>query len=315
VTDNVAIFAIPLALLGNIIISLGYVLQKKVSESLPSIEKTSIIPNLKNFLTRPLWILGVMLTILAVPVTALAYSWGSISLISSLGGTSIIFIAIFSWFLLKEKINIREGAALITIAIGVVIAGYFSLETSTQSDFNEFWNLYVSTPSVTILLVSIALSSILLIAFILWIKQYVGVAYSVVAGTTIGVAVIILNGASVIIRSQEYSIFKDWRMWILIVIFIVLSGVSTIFNQLSYQRSKAVIVIPTYNSVLRILPILYGVIVLGEWETIDTVSEIMISLGILIIIIGTVILAILGEKGASISNNKLQNSKQNDVKK
>ncbi len=314
-TDNVAIFAIPLALLGNIIISLGYVLQKKVSESLPSIEKTSIIPNLKNFLTKPLWILGVMLTILAVPVTALAYSWGSISLISSLGGTSIIFIAIFSRFLLKEKINIKEGAALITIAIGVVIAGYFSLETSTQSDFNEFWNLFVSTSSVLILLVSIALSSILLTTFILWIKQYVGVAYSVLAGTTIGVAVIILNGASVIIRSEEYSIFNDWRMWILIVIFIVLSGVSTIFNQLSYQRSKAVIVIPTYNSVLRILPVLYGVVVLGEWETIDTVSEILISLGIVIIIIGTVILAILGEKGASIGNNKIKNLKLNDITK
>ncbi len=313
--DNVAIFAIPLALLGNIIISLGYVLQKKVSESLPSIEKTSIIPNLKNFLTKPLWILGVMLTILAVPITALAYSWGSISLISSLGGTSIIFIAIFSRFIVKEKINIKEGAALITIAIGVVIAGYFSLETSTQSDFNEFWNLFVSTPSVIILLVSIALSVILLITFILWIKQYVGVAYSVVAGTTIGVAVIILNGASVIIRSQEYTIFKDWSMWILIIIFIFLSGASTIFNQLSYQRCKAVIAIPTYNSVLRILPVLYGVIVLREWETIDTVSEILISLGIFIIIIGTVILAILGEKGASNRNNKMQNLKLNKVTK
>ncbi|MBA7584099.1 hypothetical protein ES708_26052 [subsurface metagenome] len=284
---TVAIFAVPLALLGNIVISLGYVLQKKISESLPLIEKTSIIPNLKNFLTKPLWILGVILTILAVPVTALAYSWGSISLISSLGGTSIIFIAIFSRFFLKEKINIKEGVALITIAIGVVIAGYFSLETSTQSDFNEFWNLFVSTPSVIILIVSIALCSSLLISFILWIKQYVSVAYSVVAGTTIGVAVIILNGASVIIRSQEYSIFSDWRMWILIVIFMFLSGVSTIFNQLSYQKSKAVIVIPTYNSVLRILPILYGVVVLGEWETIDTLSEILISLGIFLIIIGT----------------------------
>lgn len=314
-TDNVAILAIPLALLGNIIISLGYVLQKKVSESLPSIEKTSIIPNLKNFLTKPLWILGVILTILAVPVTALAYSWGSISLISSLGGTSIILIAIFSRFLLKEKINIKEGVALIIIAVGVVIAGYFSLETSTQSDFNEFWSLFVSTPSVVILLVSIALSSILLITFILWIKQYVGVAYSVVAGTTIGVAVIILNGASVIIRSQEYSIFKNWRMWILIVIFLILSGISTIFNQLSYQKSKAVIVIPTYNSVLRILPILYGVVVLGEWETISTLSEILISLGIFLIIVGTVILAILGEKGVSNSNNKLQNLKLNEVTK
>ena len=95
----VSLFAIPIALTGNVIVMLGYVLQKRASRKFPPIEKTTLKQNVKNFLTSPIWLLGILCTTLSIPAALYAYSFGNIVLVNSLGGTGLVFLAIFSYLL------------------------------------------------------------------------------------------------------------------------------------------------------------------------------------------------------------------------
>lgn len=92
------------------------------------IEKTRIRKTIKNFFTNPVWLLGLLFTTFSVPAAIFAYSYGNILLIASINGSGLVFLSIFSYLILKEKMNVKEIVSFLLIIVGVVVSSFFLLK-------------------------------------------------------------------------------------------------------------------------------------------------------------------------------------------
>ncbi|MHA1318097.1 MAG: DMT family transporter, partial [Candidatus Heimdallarchaeaceae archaeon] len=195
---------------GNASVMLGYVLQKKATETMEPIEKTRIRKTIKNFFTNPVWLLGLLFTTFSVPAAIFAYSYGNILLIASINGSGLVFLSIFSYLILKEKMNVKEIVSFLLIIVGVVVSSFFSSQTYTQSSIDEFWNLYVYQPSVIFQLILFFIATILLVFEIVvkFSSVYSGVPNTLTAGILMSLAIINMKGWSIYFSIPIYVTSK-----------------------------------------------------------------------------------------------------------
>lgn len=99
--------------LGVIISALAQILLKKSAD----IERENKIKEYLNFKT--IFAYGIFFG--ATLCTVFAYKYVPLSMGPILGTTEYIFVAILSYFLLKEKISKKKLIGLITIVLGVLI--------------------------------------------------------------------------------------------------------------------------------------------------------------------------------------------------
>ena len=100
-------------ILGVIVSALAQVLLKKSAD----IERESKIKEYLNFKT----IFAYSVFFGATLCTVIAYKYVPLSMGPILGTTEYVFVAILSYYLLKEKISKRKLIGLITIVLGVLI--------------------------------------------------------------------------------------------------------------------------------------------------------------------------------------------------
>ena len=100
-------------ILGVIISAIAQILLKKAAD----VEHESKIKEYLNFKT----IFAYAIFFGATLCTVLAYKYVPLSMGPILGTTEYIFVAVFSYFLLKEKVSKKKLIGLITIIFGVVI--------------------------------------------------------------------------------------------------------------------------------------------------------------------------------------------------
>ena len=110
--NNVLIYS-GIYILGVIISALAQVLLKKSAD----VERENKLKEYLNFKT----IFAYAIFFGATLCTVFAYKYVPLSMGPILGTTEYIFVAILSYFLLKEKISKKKLIGLITIVIGVLI--------------------------------------------------------------------------------------------------------------------------------------------------------------------------------------------------
>ncbi len=110
--NNVLIYS-GIYILGVIISALAQVLLKKSAD----VERKNKLKEYLNFKT----IFAYAIFFGATLCTVFAYKYVPLSMGPILGTTEYIFVAILSYFLLKEKISKKKLIGLITIVIGVLI--------------------------------------------------------------------------------------------------------------------------------------------------------------------------------------------------
>jgi len=295
--ESISLLAIPLALTSNLIVSLGYILQKKATQSFPKIETKSFKENLKTFLTSRLWLIGLFLTILSFPTTITAYSFGNIALVNGIGGVSIVFLTIFSKWILKEKIRKGEYIGLSLVIIGVSATGYFSSTTVTQETFLEFWYNVTKLGALIFFITLIVLAQTPLIFLRLTNEQLKAILFALSAGIYMAVDIISMKGLSIPLFQWDQQYLLDPRVLFIGAIVILFPNIATIMLQFAYQKHKAIVVVPLYNNIVLIIPIIFGALFLEEWSSINLTHAILLSFSIITTIIGTIILSVSkGEK-------------------
>jgi len=295
---NVSLLAIPIALAGNASVMLGYVLQKKATETMEPIEKTRIRKTIKNFFTNPVWLLGLLFTTFSVPAAIFAYSYGNILLIASINGSGLVFLSIFSYLILKEKMNVKEIVSFLLIIVGVVVSSFFSSQTYTQSSIDEFWNLYVYQPSVIFQLILFFIATILLVFEIVvkFSSVYSGVPNTLTAGILMSLAIINMKGWSIYFSIPISIDVTDFKFWLLGGLNMLLANIATILMQISYQKAKAIVIVPIYHSSVLIFPTIYAVLFLREWETMSFANKMGLSFSLMLIVLGILLLIVSKEK-------------------
>ncbi|MHA1685149.1 MAG: DMT family transporter [Candidatus Heimdallarchaeaceae archaeon] len=283
----ISLLSIPFALASNLLVMLGYTLQKNAAEKLPRIETQSFWRNLKNFFRSPVWLLGTFLAIFSFPTTFLAYSLGNISLVNSLSGTGLIFLAVFSWRINKEAISTKEAISYLIIAIGVSISGYYSSFTVTQEDFDVLWDLSTAFRGLLFLLFFIIV--IVVGTFLLNLRKFKskdGFILAFVGGVSMALAIICLKGASMVFAAFHISHLSDYRVLLFFLIYCIGALAGTILIQMAYQRERALQVVPVYHNLVHVIPILYGGLILYEWSPLSTLQQALLALGVFIVAAG-----------------------------
>jgi drug/metabolite transporter (DMT)-like permease len=193
------------------------------------------------------------------------------SMVSGLNGVGMIGMVVFAWLVLKERIGRQElvGAAL--VLVGTTVMGYFEAEPQTQQ-----YALARAVVSASLLVAIFAPA-----ALVSWrIRRFHGFTFGALAGVLIGISVILGDIALLRAGNSFFGQFAYPFPYIALGIGLI----AVITTQLAFWRARAMVVIPTINSFMILVPVVL------EYFVFATVLKPASYVGIATIVVGVVLL-------------------------
>lgn len=269
VTSNL-ILAISIGILASLSMNIGKGIQKwKVAvlkhkmQALNPEHRTSLF----------IWMIGSVMTLVAGPLFSIALNYADQpSMVTSLGGIGLIGVVIFSKVVLKEHITKTKAAGAGLIVIGTTLVTYFA----TKSD-----NLITFT-SDSLIKLAIGFLVFLIILKLISLKypSVYGKALALMAGSFLGLGMIIADVATVSSGGDMLAQFKEGYVYIAMVL-----GLSAFtFTQFALMREDGSIVIPMIHSMVIIASIV------SEYFLYDQIVNAIQFAGVVIIIKGVFLL-------------------------
>lgn len=260
---------IVLAIIGSTNLNVGKAIQKWKVRVLAQGRRVFARPHRRDF---GIWMIGFGLTSSVSLFYSLALKYtDKSSMVSGLNGVGMIGMVVFAWLVLKERIGRQElvGAAL--VLVGTTVMGYFEAEPQTQQ-----YALAGAAVSAALLLAVFVPA-----ALVSWrIRRFHGFTFGALAGVLIGISVIL--GDIALLRAGN-SFFGQFA-YPYPYIALGLGLIAVITTQLAFWRARAMVVIPTINSFMILIPVVL------EYFVFATVLKPPSYVGIAIIIVGVVLL-------------------------
>ena len=126
------VIGVMLAVIGNSLQGLGFVLQKYSHNRLKIWNKKNPTKQ-KGYLTSKVWILGLITVICGSIVNAVALNFGPQSLILPLSSTTLLMNTILAIAFLKEPYNKFDMIGVIVVIVGTVLTiGIINLKYNTN---------------------------------------------------------------------------------------------------------------------------------------------------------------------------------------
>jgi drug/metabolite transporter (DMT)-like permease len=242
------------------------------------------LKNEKAFAGWALWIGATAGTLFAVLIVLIALSVGAVSLVGAMAGSGLATLAVFSHFVMGERITRFDMAGIAVILAGSVLIGFFAPQ---QGEPAPRW-LWLH-----------GFSGALVLAYVLaWVVAGGGDRAGLILGGFGGA----LGGASMLYQKattitaelgaliefpMRESIAAERIIRLLnpyLVLWLTLSMGGFFVLQIAYGRGKAIHVIPSFNVNFIVVPIVGGVIAFSE------VVHPLQWLGVLVILAGTLLL-------------------------
>ncbi|HUT80188.1 MAG TPA: DMT family transporter [Candidatus Bathyarchaeia archaeon] len=285
-------------------LNIGLVLQKKGASSLPKIEEVKFWQNFKNFFTNKIWLLGFLLTVLAFGFLVVAMNQGSLSIVAPMQAIGLIVLVIFSYFYLKERIQIPELIAIGLIVIGVIILGITNPDvdfTYTLEEVNESFLQIRSLIFIGLLTVIV----IILSAFSFPKKfQFTSAIFAFGGGIFSGLGDTFTKAFMSGLDFSNFNtsfvfVLSKWYWWLYVLLMSGYNIIAGIFPQIAFQRGKAVIVTPIFSVMSLTTPVFCGIIVFSEWSGLAVSVLIMKIVSIVLVVGGVIILSYLNAKSTN----------------
>lgn len=264
------IIAIIIALTGTIILNIGFALQKSEVENLPVISFIELKGTIKAFLACKRWLLGTGLTSLGWIFFLIAISLAPLTVIAPLSNVGIIVLVLLAFLYFKEKLLGYEYIAFFAVMTGVFLISLNSTVTETVTDYDNL-GLFI-----LIALIVIILGLIGVVQFF-WLPKNHGIFLGLTSGITGGLG-------AVFTKIMTISLQVPLEFVIYFVLFVMSQGLSFISLQSAFQKERALIVVPLFNSFSTIIPIIIGIFILHE------IVSLPLLIGILMILIGSSLL-------------------------
>jgi drug/metabolite transporter (DMT)-like permease len=212
-----------------------------------------------------LWIVATFFTSVSIFIVLYAVSLGSASLVGAMAGTGLASLAVFSHFVMKERVGKKEIAGIAIIIAGAALIGYLAKENTRPTFFLE--RLFIM------------LGIVITAYIILWL---VFIKKDSIAGIIIGGFAGALGGFIPLFQKistsdvgKASSFFPQpasgqkaalWDSLLAIfanpyaIIWILISFISVAVLQFSYKRDQAIRIIPSFSANCLIIPVIGGVI-------------------------------------------------------
>jgi drug/metabolite transporter (DMT)-like permease len=212
-----------------------------------------------------LWIVATFFTSVSIFIVLYAVSLGSASLVGAMAGTGLASLAVFSHFVMKERVGKKEIAGIAIIIAGAALIGYLAKENTR--------------PTFLLERLFIMLGIVITAYIILWL---VFIKKDSIAGIIIGGFAGALGGFIPLFQKistsdvgKASSFFPQpasgqkaalWDSLLAIfanpyaIIWILISFISVAVLQFSYKRDQAIRIIPSFSANCLIIPVIGGVI-------------------------------------------------------
>jgi drug/metabolite transporter (DMT)-like permease len=206
-----------------------------------------------------IWAISTAGTSVSFFLVLAAISIGSISLVGAMAGTGLVSLAIFSHFVMRERVDKREVSALTVIIAGAGLAGAVAGAAEGPSD---------GTVRTGLLWALLAGGSVLY--SIVWIAtrktRHTGAVVGGFSGFLGAYSQLFQeHGTSAVSAADGFVPFAASLITNPVtLVWVGLSVVSMIVLQFSYRHGRAIEIIPSFVGNFIVVPVLGGVIIFGQ---------------------------------------------------
>ena len=254
----------------SVLLSVGKGVQKMKVQVLKQGSKMFAPPHRKDFL---IWLAGIAMTVSASVFYSVSLKFtDKSSIVASLSGIGLVGLLIFARLVLKELVGKREIIGSILIIIGTGLISYFNQPIVGEQ------KLYLSNLlHVTLgLLALFAVSAMIGLRFV---KLY-GFAFGLIAGSLIGLAMILANVALVVSKGSLFGQFGNSYVYLALLS----AGCALALTQVAFFKATAVVVVPTINSFVILTPLAVKYFTFGALLNLSQYAGVaMVITGILIL--------------------------------
>jgi drug/metabolite transporter (DMT)-like permease len=267
--DNLAL-GLAMGIIASVLLSVGKGVQKMKVDVLKQGKKMFQPPLRRDFV---IWAVGVLMTMSASVFYSLALKFtDKSSIVSSLSGVGLVGLLIFARLVLKEKVGAREIYSSAMIIVGTGLIGYFNRALISGQKYDVTRFTYVTLG----LFAAFAVLAVLGFKY----KKIYGFSFGVIAGSLIGIAMILADMALVKSQGDMLGQFNTPFVYLAILC----SAGALALTQVAFFKATAVVVVPTINSFTILAPLLV------EFFTFGVVLAFLQYLGVAMVLAGVIIL-------------------------
>jgi uncharacterized membrane protein len=268
-------FAITLACIATCCMQIGYLLWKRVGDTLPGFGTVPFFTLLKKFFTNKVWLLGLCALDFGWILSIKAIELGAFSIVQPLLSAGSFFAVLLAVVFLRERLVRMEWLGMCVTVLGAVCVSFATANPSTVTV--EWYTAYVWIATM---------SGITVLATLIGLKRKKAeVVLAGAAGMSFALGGILTKLMSVYIHDQGemvtfISAFKS--PYLLPVI--VANVVGLFLVQVAFQKGRIAIIIPLYAAMVS------GVSVLAGAYLFDETIHVIHVLGVCFIFFGSVML-------------------------
>lgn len=241
---------------------------------------------LETLLRSRIWLFGVMLSLGAAFVQALAFTRAPIAVVQTAFGAGLVLLIVVSHLHWGEHFQRREAAGLGISVVALVCAGA-SISSGSSA---------IGSGSSQGLVTIVSVCTLITIAFIMFMPAIAGlgrgIEFGVASGLFYGISGIATKGIATIIRHRGLAasgppILSSAYPYI----FIVSAAAALITFQVGIQRGRLGIVAPLSNVLASAYVVVVGMLVFDERLPASTAPFVLRVGGIIGMLVGTAIVA------------------------
>lgn len=271
------VMVIAIAIVAALSLNIGKAVQKMYVQVLKTAGKGMLREHRRRFLG---WLSGILLTMLAGILFIVAQNMtDKTSIVTSMNGIGLIGLALFSYFVLKEKVGAREWGAVLLIIAGTVTVVLFKEFTGHERNLSLpalYWSCGVT-----------AALFVVLTLFAIRVGRGRALILAAVAGTFLGLMHIFFHAGPKV----EFGGGQVWEQVrpALLYLFIGfnLGNGGFFYTNWAFFHGSGIYVVPTVNSFLMITPMVYEVFIFGATLTpMQYVGAAVIIAGVILLTTG-----------------------------
>jgi uncharacterized membrane protein len=225
-----------------------------------------------------IWGFATLATSSAVLIVFVAVSLGSASLVGAMAGTGLASLAVFSRFVLKERMGRREVGGVALVLVGAALVGAFATAETGEA----------ARPSVLVVLQLAFIAGYVAAWFLGGRRVAPGVVIGATSGMFSGFATLYQRLVSTSSTGLSSMVSNPANL-----IWIGMSVGAMAILQFAHGRGKAINIIPAHTANFVCVPILGGLLAFGESVTP------MQWAGISLILAGVLLITVFAKRGTT----------------
>lgn len=270
----------------------GFALEKQVIDELDEVQKANFFSLLFLLIRNMKWLVGLLLTMISIVFYFISLIWAPLIAIAPLTGIGLVFLILYAHGKAKERFSLAEILAIIGIVFSISVSSYISSLYLTKLNLDE-WKVYIHTYEAYIFIGVIIFVALIMPVYSLLQKMHLSpITFGVFSGIASGLQTVVMKGLVLYLTDTVNVSTNNLKIVLYILLFLLTALSSTGGLQMAFREGKISTTMSIYNGLMVIVPILFGGIVLGEWQSLPFIHGLFLALAITTIITGITVISI-----------------------